>query len=148
LIFSWDPDIVSNLIVHDTQPLPNFSSDHLPTCISFELSRSQHGRVLTSHAIASSFNFLKGDYDAMDNYLLDLDFSIFYNSTDVEFLWESLKDALQIACHLFVPPSGKSTSCRYPKWFHGSIKNKLHKVRSLRKKHRYSNSVTLSQLES
>ena len=66
---------------------------------------------------APLFNFSKGNYILMDNYIISHDFSLFYSSTDVEFLWSYLKSVKQ-----------------HPVWYTGDIVRKLHHLKSLRKK--------------
>ena len=80
---------------------------------------------------------------------MSFDFSFFFSSEDIDFLWESLKCIIHDACVRFIPKSLRST--RYPKWFTGTIKHQLHLTRSLRKKTKKNpsteNAASLEQSE-
>lgn len=56
------------------------------------------------------------------------------------FLWSFLKSLILDSCELYVPKS-HTYMRRFPKWFNGEIIHRIHKVRSLRKKHRMFPSV-------
>ena len=77
--------------------------------------------------------------------LLSFDFSFFFSSEDIDFLWESLKCIIHDACVRFIPKSLRST--RYPKWFTGTIKHQLHLTRSLHKKMKNPSAENAASLE-
>ena len=49
------------------------------------------------------YNFAKGDYDGLNNYLSTYDFSTLYNTRDVEQAWLIIKQCLTTAIDLFIP---------------------------------------------
>ena len=61
------------------------------------------------------------------------------SSTDVEFIWSSLKGLIHHAISLYVPKF-RSRGHMYPKWFTPSLRHSLHKLHSLRRKARDSTS--------
>ena len=63
-------------------------------------------------------------------FLADFDFSYFYSSSDIEFLWSLLKDAIQHAISLYSPPL-KRRSQHQPKWFQSGIRHQINKLHSL-----------------
>ena len=73
----------------------------------------------------------------MNGHLAKVDYNSYYVSNDIEFLWSFLTLG---SCELYVPKSHNYMR-RFPKWFNGEIIHRIHKVRSLRKKHRMSPSV-------
>ena len=75
------PDCVSNLTFHTDWSLFPFSSDHFPSTSTFHFNAN-----LTSYSLPMSFQFHKGDYVGLQDYLLDVDFSFFFESLDIDFL--------------------------------------------------------------
>ena len=139
LIFSQSPTLVHNVTVRDSQPLLGVTSDHF--LISF----------LISHSVSKSnskiyppfyFDFARCDFSEMVDYLLDTDFSHYYSSTDIEYLWSTLKGIIDISVELYVPKVW-CTSQKYPKWFNGEIRHHLHQLHSLRRKLCKSNNCSL-----
>ena len=81
LVLVCSPDLVS-LHVHTNQPQFS-SSDHYP--ISFSL----HFPILSNICPSiQSFQYHRGDYEGLQDYLLSFDFSSFFDSEDIDFLWE------------------------------------------------------------
>ena len=120
------PDLVSDLHVHSNQ-LQFSSSDHYP--ISFFLHFSVSSDTCPS---TETFPYYRGDYEDLQGHLLSFDFSSFFDSEDIDFLWERLKCVIYDACEIFIPKS--SCSNQYPKWFTGNIKHQIHLSCSLHKK--------------
>lgn len=67
----------------------------------------------------------------MSSFLLDYDFSSFYLSTHIEFIWGFLKDLFHLVTTLFAPRSKYHSSSR-PQWFSPDICHQLNKVHSFR----------------
>ena len=118
LIFVHSPLSIPNLTVNSNWSLFPFSSDHFP--ITFTLNCSFNS---TPHSSSSSFQFHKGDYTGLQDHLLDTDFSPYFSSVDIDFLWDHLKSTILEACHKFIPMASCST--RYPRWFTGNIRHQL-----------------------
>jgi len=133
-------DHIGSLIVHSHGP-HIVSSDHY--LISFnilDLCSSRKEDSPTSYV----YNFVKGDYTSLNNYLNTYDFSAFYDSTDVEQAWSFIKQCLTTAIDLFIPKI-RSNQHHYPKWFTSDLKHQLNRLRTLRKKLR--SHFTLQQLQ-
>ena len=64
---------------------------------------------------------------------LMVDLDQFYLSTSIEFLWNSLKNLILHAISLHTP-TVQSKFRKQPLWFTSSIRHKLHKIHSLRRK--------------
>ena len=75
----------------------------------------------------------------MDLFLQQVDMDHNLSSTDVEFIWSSLKGLSHHAISLYVPKF-RSRGHMYPKWFTPSLCHSLHKLHSLRRKARDSTS--------
>ena len=86
------------------------------------------------------FNFCKADYDGITSFLLDSDFSILYDSSDIEYVWFLFKSFIYQAMSLYIP---KVLVKRHqnPKWFDSDIRHHLKCLRTLKRKHRSKPSV-------
>ena len=49
------------------------------------------------------FNFCKADYDGITTFLSDSDFSILYDSSDIEYVWFLFKSFIYQAMSLYNP---------------------------------------------
>lgn len=99
LIFnSWD-DLVHYLSLFPSESL---HSDHLP--ISFAISISSHPSKAKPPLPSSSFDSKRADLNSVLSFLLNFDFSSFYSLSDIETLWQTLKDTLLHAISLYSPP--------------------------------------------
>ena len=87
----------------------------------------------------------------MSSFLLDHDFSSYYQSSDIEFLWHYIKDIILSFISLYTPVI-KKRSHHQPPWFTSSIWHQLHRVHSLRTKCKHNpsphNASILSAAES
>jgi len=79
LVLTNIPENISNLIIH-SEPPHSIPSDHF--VITFDYSSNSH----TSNSVSTKiFNFPKGNYDDLCNFLVDHDFSSYYTSEDIGF---------------------------------------------------------------
>uniref|UniRef100_A0A1X7VGL1 Reverse transcriptase domain-containing protein n=1 Tax=Amphimedon queenslandica TaxID=400682 RepID=A0A1X7VGL1_AMPQE len=126
LVLTQKPESIHDLCVHSDgfSPLP--LSDHYPISFSHSCQIS-----VSTHSHLPTLNYLKGDYVALNDYLLDIDWESYFLTEDVEQLLCFIKSVIYESCCRFVPLQ-TSHSKRYPKWFTGHVRHKLHKVRSLR----------------
>ena len=114
-----------------------------------------HLKTHSAYAASSSFrvflDYRQADFDGISSFLLDYDFSSYYKSYDIEFLWGYLKDTILSSIYLFAPADKKRSHC-YPQWFTSLVRHQLHKVHSQRKKWRINptpqNTSCLSAAES
>lgn len=106
-------------------------SDHSP--ISFLLSLS----LKRPASLSSSwfYNYKKTDFDKLNSFLLDFDFTPILDSNDVDYIWAFLKKIILTSISLFTPIVKTKKVC-LPKWFHSGIRHQLHLVHSLRKRYK------------
>ena len=130
LVLVCSPDLVSDLHIHTNQLQFSFSN-HYPITFSFHFPVSSD-----THPSIQSFQYHRGDYEGL---LLSFDFSSFFDSEDIDFLWERLKCVIYNACETFIPKSSRSN--QYSRWFTGNIKHHIHLTHSLRKKAKNNPSV-------
>lgn len=104
------PACVSNLL----------TSDHIPIC--FELSFS--ARPPRSKSYSWKYSYKKTDFEGINSFLFDYDFSHLYDSTDSEFSWLFFKKALLTAISLFTPLV-KVKSTNLPRWFTPNIRPQI-----------------------
>ena len=120
-------------LVHSVSSLSSslLSSNHVP--ISFELS------CPVLHPRKNSFSWVyaynKIDFEGLNSFLLDYDFSPLYLSNGIEFAWNIFMGVLLTSISLFTPLT-KIKSASLPHWFTPSIRHQLHKIHSLRKHYR------------
>ncbi|XP_019863695.1 PREDICTED: uncharacterized protein LOC109592761 [Amphimedon queenslandica] len=81
-------------------------------------------------AVVPDYN--KIDFEGLNNYLLDIDFSPCMASNDVEFIWSHIKDHLCQGLDLFTPKVHLRAK-RFPSWFTPEIKHLCNKIKSLKK---------------
>ena len=99
LVLSTFPDSIQSLSVHSDRSHPDLLSDHFP--ITFDLNHSFSQGIDPSPP--PTYQFSKRDYDGLSDYLLSYDFSFFFRSQDIEFLWKSLKSIILDGCDWFIP---------------------------------------------
>ena len=117
-------DNISHLQINSDQLL---TSDHYSITLSLSVS------VTASLKSASyfTFNYSKGDYQGLCEYLLYSDFTPCYLSHDIEYIWHTIENLLMDAMQLFIPII-KVHSCQHPKWFNPEIRHSIKCLRSLR----------------
>ncbi len=134
LILVSSPDLVSNVAGLKHSSISN-SSDHIPISMTIPCSIAKSSSPNPSHPL-----FSKGDYVGMCSFLLDVDFSPFYASTDIESLWLSLKGVINESIINFVPHP-------HPKWFTATLRHSLNKLHTQRRKTRNSSEKNHRQLQ-
>ena len=82
LVFTTNDDNITSLSVHPHASLP-IISDHF--AITFSLNTSLPFYV---------FNYSKGDYEDLNNYLSRFDFSPCFQSHTIEFIWSYIESTL------------------------------------------------------
>ena len=90
----------------------------------------------TCDSLWSRFLSLEG----LNSFLLDTDFRFLFVSSDVNYIWSSLRHIILTSISLFTPLV-RTTTHKFPKWFTPEIRHRLHKVHSLRKRYRKTNSA-------
>ena len=79
----------------------------------------------------NAYDYQKADTQSLCSFLLDHDFSEFYKSLDIEYLWSYLKCTIHEAVSWFVPRV-KINSKNLPKWFTSEITHIISKIQYLR----------------
>ena len=118
-------DDVCHLQIHSHRLLP---SDHYS--ITFSVSVS----VIASTTY-STFNYSKGDYQGLCEYLLCCEFTPCYLSHDVEYIWHTTEHLLMDAMHSFIP-TNKVHSHQHPIWFNSEIRHSTNRLRTLCHRHK------------
>ena len=118
------------------------SSDHFPISLSI-------CALLPKLKVVSSpqrcLNFSKADYEGMVDFLLDWDFSVCLDSSDVDVIWSHIQFAICSAIHKFVPLC--TTTRRFshlPKWFNSELRHNINCHRTLVRKYRSNPTPHLS----
>lgn len=136
LVLINSDDLVSELAVLSKEPFPGLKSDH--HLLSFKMSLDS--LPMSKRPLSYSFNFSKGNYLLMNEYIFSLDLSIFYTSYDIEYLWSTFKSLLHDCYHRFIPKL-RDRRTHYPKWFNSNLVHQSHHVNFLRKKSQKSPTV-------
>lgn len=105
------------------------SSDHYPISFSILSSVSSSKR----HPLLPVFIWQKGDYAYMNDFISSYDFSSFYSSSDINYLWATLRSVIKEAINQFVPLVNKQAK-KYPVWYTSKVKHKINCLKSLRRK--------------
>ena len=124
--------------VHTDQSSYLSASDHFLVSASI----TTHDHPLRERIVPRVFNFPLAHFTDMDSYFLEIDFSLIYASTDVEFIWSHLKGVIWDACNLFVPLCERK-KMRGPHWFTSEVRHLLNRVHTARRKIKQISSASL-----
>ena len=111
-------------------------SDHSPISFFVPELHQQYWHSSSSDSVSSTisiYQYKKANFEEMSSLIMDYDLTHFYSSTDIEFLWNTLKDLIIYAISLHTP-TVRAKYRHHPQWFTSSIRHKLNKIHSLRKK--------------
>ena len=89
----------------------------------------QCGRTITS------FDFSRGDYTSLNHFLSISDFSVCYESNNIEHVWTYISNLIKDGIRQFIPNTRKNCDQNEPKWFNSSIRHNKNCVRTLRRKY-------------
>ena len=117
LIFVNPEYSLSSLHVH-TQQSCFSNSDHY--LISFSIP---HDTKFSKGTSLHVYDYLKGDYQGLCDYLLRCDLTVCYLSTDVNSVWTLIKEHILQGMELFIPKV-QLRSYPYPKWFSQTLRQK------------------------
>ena len=120
---------INSLEVHSSSSL---SSDHYD--ITFAVATVPKLSPKTTPCY--SFNFSRGDYSGLNNYLLNINFTSCFLTHDVERIWHTIEHQIVTAMKLFIPVS-KHHSVQHPPWFTSEIRHSLKRLRTLRRKYKF-----------
>ena len=125
LVFTLDPSMVTDL-------------EHLPP-----LGHSDHEVLLWSYICYSdpqvpiysneTYNYFKGDYDALNDYLFTIDWDLLFagNDININLNWNTFKDKIFEGCQKFIPMSSVVHKKSTPPWWTKSLARIIQKKRSL-----------------
>ena len=129
LVLTSNEDFVTDLVIHSGPDLP-FQSDHF--MVSFNLACNKAGTITVCDTRLVP-DYSKADWEAIDNYILDSDFSLCFESNDVDEIWSVIKQVISTALHLFVP-NVRLRKSQFPKWFTPSLRHQHKCLRSLERR--------------
>ena len=129
VLTNLDDDNISNIQVHSIPLLP---SDHFDITFSLSTTVSVSSKQTTTHF---TFNYPKGDYQGLTNYLCCADFTSCYLSDDVEYIWQIIECQLTTAMHQFIPVN-KIHCDQHPIWFNSDIRHCIKRLRTLRRRYK------------
>ena len=125
LVISDSTELIQNLFSFSSNLL---QSDHFT--ITFSVSVHNSKKKKPKHP--PSYNFKRTALNALSDFLLDCNFNLLMESTNIEFVWSSLKNLI-LETILHSTPITRARRSPYPKWFDSNIRHKINKLRSLRK---------------
>ena len=117
------------------KPNQSFSSDHLMITFNYphRSSPPNSQQVPRGNSTHFVFDFPKADMEGFRSYLKTTDFSVCFQSSDVDTVWSTLKLLILYAMELFIPKVRLKTH-QYPKWFTSDIRHSINCLRTLRRK--------------
>ena len=128
LVLTNSPEHVLHLSVHSPE-YQCITSDHYLITFSINFKFSTH-----STSTKEFFNFSKGDYNGLTEYLSNCDLSIIYYSSDVEEIWYILRSNILAGIELFIPKV--KLHCRqFPNWFTPQLRHSHKCLHTLQRKY-------------
>ena len=129
LVLTSDNIQISDLSFNHPGSIIN--SDHF--LISFNLNCEGPQSVVNKTRYV--LDYTKADWDGLCSHLYDTDFSMCFQSNDIEFVWSTVKSIIHEAMSRYIPKV-KLNTYRNPPWFNSSIRHHLNCLRTLRKKYK------------
>ena len=110
LVLTNDESLVEAVMVHPESDSP-FPTDHFMVSFTFV------GCSMCDSCSAPVYvyDYPKADWVGMCNHLLDCDFSMCFETTDVEVIWSLLKLEVTTAMDRFIPRV-RLRKCQFPRW--------------------------------
>ena len=127
LVLTNSPDHVTNLTVHSPE-YQCVTSDHY--LISFTTSLKH---LVSTPTTKEVFNYAKGDYSGLSEYLSSCDLSVLFNSSDVEEVWHLLRSYIISGMDLFIPKI-RLHARQFPFWFTPQLRHSIKCLRTLQHK--------------
>ena len=119
-------DGIQHLETYTSLP-SNLSSDHYMITFLIEYTFSK-----PAMKCKSKFDYNKANWEDMNQFLSQYDFTLALNSNNTEFIWLYLKTAINSAINLYVPQvSIKKTN--QPRWFNSIIRHKIKCLRTMKR---------------
>ena len=117
--------------------ISQFCSDHLMITFNYSHRSSppnsqQLPRGNSNHFV---FDFPKANMEGLCSYLETTDFSVCFQSCDVDTVCSTLKLLILNAMELFIL-KGRLKIHQYPKWFTSDIRHSINCLRTLRRKYK------------
>ena len=142
LLLTNNENLVRHLSVEST-PMSQLSN-HYNICFNIVNCPSTSRR----HSPLSVFDYSKGDYEGLCNYLLDIDYSLCLQSGSIEYVWSYLKHVILSGMNMFIPKR-RVKHRHHPHWYNSEILHTINCLRTARKKFKSpSNLLKVHALES
>ena len=126
LVLTTSPQFILNLTVLNT----DFRySDHFPLTFDLALLFVQHSKSILPEIL----DYSKADFDGMNTFLLEYDYSDFLSLSDVDALWVSLRSIITETINRFIPKVVLRRSL-FPKWYTKDIRHLIKRTCTLRRK--------------
>ena len=119
-----DTSYVNNIVINNCTS--TLSSDH--SIITFDIAANYSFKKTTRYVL----DFSKCDFDSLNSYLLDIDFTPCFVRDNINCSWQLFKAIILKATSLFIPKV-KLKSHQPPKWFTPVIRHHLNRIHTLRK---------------
>ena len=138
LILTDSADNIVDLTVHPLE-YQYISSDH--HLITFAICCKN---IIPKPLTKETFNYAKGDYVGLNEYLLNCDLGVICNLTDVEEIWNILKNHILSGMTLFIPKV-KIRVRQFPVWFTPHLRHLIKCLWTLQRK--YSKQPTTNNFQ-
>jgi len=112
-------DFISSVFVHPHN-IGCITFDHRLISFIIQLNQPQQSR----NAVTYVYDFSKGDYEGMCNYLSNCNLSDSYNSKNVNVAWLIIKQHIIFTMDAYIPKV-KLRCCHHPKWFNSQIRHQI-----------------------
>ena len=127
LILTDSTENIVDVIVHPIE-LQCIPSDH--HLITFNIC---YLNTTPKPVVKETFNYARGDYVSLNEYLLTCDFTLLYSLTDPEAIWAILKNHILTGMNLFIPKV-KIRTRQFPVWFTSHLRHLTKCLRTLQRK--------------
>ena len=105
----------------------NLSSDHYMVLLHIRYYLS---KPVKQHYL--KYDFSNVQWDDMNQFFNQYDFTLALNSSNTEFIWSYLKTAINSAVNLYVPQVHVNKA-NQPKWFNSTIRHKIKSLRTIKR---------------
>lgn len=130
LVITNSEEVVSDISVHKEES-PLIKSDHY--LVGFKVTSSPSNHQVDDEPVYF-FDYSRGDYEGLNEYLYNIDFLDCYQSNSVEYVWSIIKSTLSNAINQFIPTI-KLRAKQHPKWFTPNLRHQIKCIRTLKRKY-------------
>ena len=109
----------------------NLSSDHHMITFTIEHTTKKHSYSIPS---ATRLDYNHANWENMNQFLYEYDFTLALSSNNTEFIWSYIKTAINSSIDLFIPTVPMKDT-NQPKWFNSTTHHKIKCLHTLKRKH-------------